>query len=175
MGASISSCSIILFNDYINEQTGRKDKENKNNIDKRIIISLKNDLRYNTVILKSNIHHIRCELKKGEYTNAPLKEFKSSFLELIKLNIPKELENPIIFNLMIDSVVIMESCNEQIRLKENYKIMNIQIENDIIKEYNKSLMKSLEYLSKILRKLFELLDYDSLGELLKSDTKLLID
>jgi len=176
IGASISSCSIILYNDYINEQTRRKNEEYENKANERIINSLKNDLLENIVILNGNKKRIQNELEKDSFDTTPLKEFKTGFWELIKLNVPKELEN-----LDIDTVsgtaflsvcvLIMEGINEKIRLKETYKIMNfnIKIDNDVLHAYNKSLMNAHEGLTIRFTELFELLDYNSHIDLLETD------
>ena len=91
IGASISICSTLIYNDYVIKQKRKADEIKKENLDKKVLIALKSNLNENVKILNENVQSIQKEML-DVYQIKPFKESKSSFWDMIKLNIPKKLE-----------------------------------------------------------------------------------
>lgn len=157
IGSSISIGTTLIY----------KEKERKST-EKKYTNILKNEISIDLETINNNVQIINNELhlidkEKNVYRNSDekrirLTEFKTSAWDIIKLNLPKDLEADI--SLIGDSCSIMEKINDYIRVKENYKATSLeQFKEDTIKEYNNVLKEYYTKLEPELKKLNEKVIY----------------
>lgn len=174
IGASISACSIVLYNDFILEKERIKEENQQAEKEDKILFLLQDKFRENIFILKYNKNAAEksiSSVSRNTLSITPLKRFHTAFWDTIRTNTPTKVSEPNIFNDISDCVLILKAANEEMQKRELYQIINMENTQSLqtISLFDDDLLNTFESLEKLFKTILESLGYDQLLELLDKD------
>lgn len=157
VGATVFGFLLTMAWDiYKNNRDAKKREET-------IIDAVKEEINLNIKILNYNAKAIKTDIKliQGEKSLVmPLTLLHSSFWDLIKQAIPKNLVKIKFLKNLRECIHTTSLINEGMKSRENYRINNQAMPNffSIMESYNEILLKQSDYLTKAFQELKSLLN-----------------